>query len=100
MTTIAEEASCRFHRDCGPHVFLDTRRQDAASTFFFLITLAPTRRFTGESHGAPPANNELANCSERRGFFVTDGYFVISPFFLRLSVCLPMHAHFQRVQEI
>jgi hypothetical protein len=29
---IVETASCRFHRDCGPHVRLDAKRQNAASS--------------------------------------------------------------------
>ena len=40
-----EAASCRFHGDCGPHVRLDAKRQDAASTFFVLIGFTPTTRF-------------------------------------------------------
>ncbi|OQB95594.1 MAG: hypothetical protein BWX80_04250 [Candidatus Hydrogenedentes bacterium ADurb.Bin101] len=40
-----EEASCRFHRDCSPHVLLDAKRQDAASTFLVPIGFTPTTRF-------------------------------------------------------
>jgi len=45
LASALEAASCRFHRDCGPHVRLDAKRQDAASTFLVLIGFTPTTRF-------------------------------------------------------
>jgi len=48
-----EAAGCRFHLDCDPHVRLDAKRQDAASTFLVLIGFTPTTRFLRADLGCP-----------------------------------------------
>ena len=40
-----EAASCRFHHDYGPLVFLDANRQDVTSIFLVLIDRMPIGRF-------------------------------------------------------